>query len=253
MNGSALARANSTGTSGTAFARAFSGGVLVTSMRADALAQVGSTVQAEARAVYGQPAPDFALASGLQAAAFVTGAPLPGDVAASLAGNPNAGAAGPVVILGAILAAYPANGSGATKTYSADLSYSVDPSQLSAATPLRFAFMDPVSSGNGFDTLRLQIFKENTSVFDQSFGSLAAANTFFNDGVLDFGLSTNGVSGSLDLEILMTYTSHTVGDSFGVDFLTAVPEPGTGGLLLLVAGGFAGARRRRATSSGRWA
>jgi hypothetical protein len=150
-----------------------------------------------------------------------------------------------VIVLGAMLAAYPSNGSGAARTYSADLSYSVDPSRLTAETPLRFAFMDPVSSGNGFDTLRLQIFKENTSVFDQSFGSLAEANAFFDDGVLDFGPSTSGVSGSLDLEILMIYTSHTVGDSFGVDFLTAVPEPGAGSLLLLVLGGFAGVRRRQ--------
>jgi hypothetical protein len=245
MNGSALARANSTGASGTAFARAFSGGVLVTSIRADAIAQVGSTVNAEARAAYGSAAPDFSLVAGVEAAAFVTGSPLPADIAVALAGNPNASAAGPVMILGALAAAYPANGSGATKTYTSDLSYSIHPSQLIASTPLRLGFLDPVSSGSGFDTLRLQIFKENVSVFDQTFGSLAAANAFFNDGVLDFGPSTNGVSGSLDLEMLMTYTSHTIGDSFGVDFVTAVPEPGTAILLVAGLGGCIARRRRR--------
>ncbi len=242
-----MARANSTGTSGTAFASARSGGTVLTSVNADANAQAGSTVNAESRAIYGQSAPDLAMASGLEAAAFLTGAPLSGDVMTAVAGNPNGTAVNSPLALGVLAGGYAADGSGASKTHSATLTFAIDLTQVIPTMPLRFGFLDPVATGIGFDTLRLQIFKESISIFDQSFTSLATATSFFNDNVLNFGAANAGVSGNLDLGMTMTYTSHTIGDSFALDFLVAVPEPGS--LLLSALGGafLLGLRRARPT------
>jgi hypothetical protein len=94
--------------------------------------------------------------------------------------------------------------------------------------------------------LRLQIFKENVSVLDQSFTSLATALSFFDDEVVDLGPANAGVSGPLDLQMSFTYTSDTVGDSFAMSFVgTSIPEPASA---LLAASGLAlvvGFRRSR--------
>jgi hypothetical protein len=123
---------------------------------------------------------------------------------------------------------------------------SISASSHPRLNPLRFSFLDPVSTGNGFDGLRLQIFKEFAPVFDQSFTSASAATLFFNDKVLDFGPANAGLSGeTLDLQLIFTYTSDSVGDSYSVDFLTSVPEPSTTLLLAASLGFGLGVRRSR--------
>jgi hypothetical protein len=206
-------------------------------------------VNAEARAVFAQSAPNSSLVVGLESAAFLTALPLPGDLAAALSGNPDAAAAtagGTPLVLGVLGGAYAADGSGGARTHSANLEFAVDLSAVLPTEPLRFGFLNPVATGGGFDTLRLQIFKENTSVLDQSFTSLATALSFFDDEVLDLGPANAGVSGPLDLQMLFTYTSDTVGDSFALDFVgTSIPEPASG---LLAVGGLTlilGHRRSR--------
>ncbi|MGB8170927.1 MAG: PEP-CTERM sorting domain-containing protein, partial [Chthoniobacteraceae bacterium] len=247
VRGSAVARANSTGTSGTAFATAISGGLVLPSVSSTASAQAGSTVNAESRAIYGQAAPTLAMASGLEAAAFLTGAPLGSDVATAVAGNPNGTAVNAPLALGVLAGGYADDGIGTAKTHTATLNFSIDLTQVNPTMPLRFGFLDPTGTGLGFDNLRLRIFKEFslTASLDQVFTTLASAISFFNDNVVDLGAANSGVTGTLDLKMVMDYTSHTVGDSFGVDFLVAIPEPGTGAMMVLGAGMLAGLRRFR--------
>jgi hypothetical protein len=90
------------------------------------------------------------------------------------------------------------------------------------------AFLDPSSSGNGFDDLRFRIFEEESTVFDQSFVDLANALAFFDDSVLNLGAWSVGIDGILDLRFQLDAIVSGPNDRFSVDYLAgtaAVPVP----------------------------
>jgi hypothetical protein len=121
--------------------------------------------------------------------------------------------------------------SGAIQTYVASGSMSVDISSLSSPQHLLLGLLDPLASGGGFDTLHFQMMREDLSVIDVNFASLAAALAYFNDRTIDLGPIGQDVAGTLDLSWRLDIRS-TSGDGFLTTFIignatsgSAVPEP----------------------------
>jgi hypothetical protein len=109
---------------------------------------------------------------------------------------------------------------------------------------LSLAFFNPISSGNGFESLALTFDYEGTRVLDMDFSDLATAQAFFSDRIIGLHdlVHATGTERSFDLRFDLQFSNAT--DSFGFDFLiggqnvepsqfarrssfSAVPEPTT--------------------------
>lgn len=146
-------------------------------------------------------------------------------------------------------------------TTSGEFSFATDSAQR-----LLLGFVSSTFAGAGFDALDLTISNNGVTLLSQSFATLAAANLFFNDHVVDLGLFGAG-NQHLVINSSMTYAQQGAyafnyvlggGSSFNtsalgvamLDNVSAVPEPsawlmmslGMGGMLLV-------ARRRRKAAS----
>lgn len=244
----ALAQAKSTalGSSGEAQSAAKTGlaGVSVRSMATaptggtattNAIAQAGGAGQTFANP--GQTAYAFsnALPNKVYAATLIGGA---SDVAEALLGPRG-------VVLGtAILGANYASGDGReSNAYSAsstfDFGYGGDLLLgLIDGSPTGFA------GGSGFESMEFTIIANGAEILDSTFGSLALAESFFRDDVLDLG----SYSGPVEL----TFGYDLVADGpggFGFDFAVgdAVPQAPTWAMMLIgfMGLGFAGRRGSR--------
>ncbi len=216
IGGAALAHASATGQSGNATATANTGGGIFTAIQASAAAPVGSTASVESRARIGGAAPTLAMASGLQSAAFVTGLPSGLSVTAAIVQG----------------ASYPGNGSGIPETFNSEVDLSIDLTQIANVGNLQIHLTDSASSGNGFDSLTFQIYKEGSVVESDVFANLALATAFFTDHTLDFGPAGSGVTGSLDLRFVFSLTGSGPGNGFIGAFTVDVPEPTIAGLFV---------------------
>jgi hypothetical protein len=104
------------------------------------------------------------------------------------------------------------------------------------------------ANGLGFQSMEFTIQADGVEVFDVTFGSLAIAESFFRDDVIDLGAD---LGPNIDLTFGTTLTADGPG-GFGFDLAIggAVPEPSTWAMMLVgFAGvGFAGHRstKRRA-------
>jgi hypothetical protein len=105
------------------------------------------------------------------------------------------------------------------------------------------------SGGLGFQSMEFTILDHGVAIFDLTFKSLAVAESFFQDSVINLG-------SNLGPDIDLTFAYNLVADGsggFGFDFALggAVPEPSTWAMMLL---GFAGlgfaAHRRSAKGRG---
>ncbi len=102
------------------------------------------------------------------------------------------------------------------------------------------------SSGAGFESMEFTITADGVEILDTTFRSLAVAESFFHDNVLDLG-------SDFGPEIDLTFGATLVADGsggFGFDLAIggAVPEPSTWAMMLVgFAGlGFMGSRRQAA-------
>jgi hypothetical protein len=101
-------------------------------------------------------------------------------------------------------------------------------------------FLDPVTTGSGFDLLHFTIRREGVIIEDQTFATAALATAYFNDHVISLGSKSSGVTGDLDLIFTMDVTNDALGDGFRTNLVLAnVPEPSAavlvlGGVALLV-------------------
>jgi hypothetical protein len=114
---------------------------------------------------------------------------------------------------------------------------------------LAIGFLDPLFFGDSFESLRLEIEVESTSVLDLTFQEEADAVAFLDDQLLELGqiaLDPTDPFGTLELRVRTeTRFSASFGSSAQLSFLVALvaPEPSTGLLLLAALGGLAGLRR----------
>jgi hypothetical protein len=101
------------------------------------------------------------------------------------------------------------------------------------------------AGGVGFQSMEFTIEANGVEILDRSFGSLAIAESFFRDDVIDLGADFGP---NIDLTFGYTLIADGPG-GFGFDFAIggAVPEPSTWAMMLVgFAGlGFAGYRRAR--------
>jgi hypothetical protein len=141
------------------------------------------------------------------------------------------------------------DGGGGSETYSAtstfDFGYGGD-LQLGLIDDQQSGF----ANGLGFQLMEFTIMADGVEVLDVTFGSLAIAESFFHDDVIDLG---SDFGSNIDLTFGYTLVADGSG-GFGFDLAIggAVPEPSTWAMMLVgFAGlGYAGYRKRSALSLG---
>jgi PEP-CTERM motif len=145
----------------------------------------------------------------------------------------------------AILGAnYAPDGGGKSNTYSASSTF-----DFGYGGDLQLGLIDDQVSGFakglGFQSMEFTIMADGVEVLDVTFGSLAIAESFFHDDVIDLGADFGP---NIDLTFGYTLVADGPG-GFGFDFAIsgAVPEPSTWAMMLVgFAGlGFAGYRSTR--------
>jgi hypothetical protein len=102
--------------------------------------------------------------------------------------------------------------------------------------------------GGGFSNLDFSVTSGGVLLFTQSFASFDAAQGFFNNGMLDLGVAGAGVHDVL----VSTAFTQTAGQGYGFNYvigvgnalLAPVPEPQTWAMMLLGSGVLVVARRR---------
>jgi PEP-CTERM motif len=146
----------------------------------------------------------------------------------------------------AILGAnYVTDGGGASHTYSGSATF-----DFGYGGDLMLALIDDqltgFAGGLGFQSMEFTIVDNGVEILDSIFESLAVAESFFHDNVVDLGPSLGGPG--IDLTIGYNLVADGSG-GFGFDFAVggAVPEPSTWAMMLIgFAGlGFAGYRASR--------
>jgi hypothetical protein len=107
------------------------------------------------------------------------------------------------------------------------------------------------TGGAGFESIEFTVLAGATTILSQTFSSLAAADSFFDDQVINLGSSYGP---GVDLTFTYTLTADGPG-GYGLDFVVggAVREPSTWAMTLVgFAGlGFAGYRARKRECKGR--
>jgi hypothetical protein len=152
--------------------------------------------------------------------------PQASDVTNNLAGDPNVAAAydsldgeTPLALV-ALALNPPGLAPTHSATYSASASLSFDVATLQSGK-LLVGLLDPTSSGPDFSSLHFSIAREGTIVEDQTFATMAAATTYFNDNPLDLGPLKLGVTGTLDITFLLEMTTLDNGARYNASFLVA--------------------------------
>ena len=233
----ALAQAQSTalGSSGQALSNALTSYSFV-KIQSAAVAQVGSTATTNAIAQGGGSGPAF-VNPGQTAYAFSTALPDKAYAASLIDGASNVAGAllGPrdMVFGTAILGAnYATDGGGVSHTYSGSATF-----DFGYGGDLMLGLIDDAGfpDGLGFQSMEFTILDNGVEILDLTFESLAAAESFFHDSVINLG-------SNLGPDIDLTFGYNLVADGsggFGFDFAVggAVPEPSTWAMMLL---GFAG-------------
>jgi PEP-CTERM motif len=191
---------------------------------------------------------------GQTAYAFSTGLPNKAYAATLIGGASNVANAllGPSdkVFGTAILGAnYAPDGGGASLTYSASSTF-----DFAHRGDLQLGLIDSQETGFanslGFESMEFTIIANGVEILDSTFRSLAVAESFFHDDVIDLG-------SNLGPDVDLTFNYNLVADGsggFGFDLAVGgavsdtVPEPSTWAMMLLGFAGlaFAGSRRAKA-------
>jgi hypothetical protein len=108
-----------------------------------------------------------------------------------------------------------------SRIYTSSATFAIDLSSLpNPRQDLVLALLDTNVQGGGFDSMTFQVTREGTMVVNQTFATVAAANTFLNDSVLNLGSNGVGnVSGNLDLIFSLSLTTNDAGAGYSFDLL----------------------------------
>jgi hypothetical protein len=181
-------------------------------------------------AAYGLPALD----GSFQAVSNVNGAPGAAGGAALLAASPNVAAAltGPLIGSGVQAASYAIDGAGQSLTYVMTGEFQFE---LVAGRNLLIGFLGASALNTGFDLLDLSISNHGVSLFSHTFSSLAEANLFFSDKVLDLGLFGAGMQDVIITSSLTASSANGYAFSYalGSAVTAAVPEASSWLLLMM--------------------
>jgi hypothetical protein len=149
----------------------------------------------------------------------------------------------------AILGAnYAPDGGGESNTYTASSTF-----DFGYGGDLKLGLIDSqvtgFSAGAGFQSMEFTIMADGVEILDTTFRSLAVAESFFHDDIIDLG---SNFGPNIDLTFGYTLVADGPG-GFGFDLAIggAVPEPSTWAMMLVgLAGlGYAGYRSRRGCAS----
>ena len=133
----------------------------------------------------------------------------------------------PALLYAVMGGGYSAEEDGSATTYSTIIDVAFDPTRLAGGN-LILGALDPLSSGNGFDSLHFRVDREGVTVLDVSVFDLVSALTLFNDHLFDLGDWSSGLDGNLDLRFSLDVTASRPGDAFYMNFVaTTVPLPGS--------------------------
>ena len=231
--GSAIAHASADGASGFARAEAVSGFGTQPRVRAQSEAQVGSRRDVAAAATDGAALASAPSEPGLEGSAFITTAPLASDVDAARAGNAALSqvfADGSANMLA--LAHWQADASGDPLALSTDLEL-VMGGNTDASRYLELGAFGVTVLGDHFESLSFSLEKNGAVVTSQDFATAQEVAAFFTDVIFDLG------AGWARGDTLLAHFDLALGPdtrfAMGLAYATAaVPEPGTG--LLLVFG-----------------
>ena len=234
--GATLATAKGVGVSGSFQADAnsnFGAGGVLQAVKAtahgvvDGLAALSSAGTARAQSSLSQAAP--AITTGYPSLARIVGLPNASDVNPILAANSNLNAAfGSANVefgLGELGGLHDANGAG-SETITSAIDLLIDPSKFTAKD-LLLGLYGGTSVGGGFTSLTFDVDVGSTAgVINQTFTSVAAAQTYFTNHAIDLG--TMGAS-VFDVHIALTETTPVANAGFDLAFLLGSANPYSGG------------------------
>jgi hypothetical protein len=218
----AEAIAFASGSTGSATALAETSSGIVTNMALTTSAPSHPLVTANARGSVGGSF--SSLVAGINSHGVAL--PIASDVTSILSGDPNVTAFynspdGKTPLALVALALNPPGSTPALSTsFSASASFSFDVATLQSGN-LLVGLLDPTSSGPDFTSLHFSIAREGAIVEDQTFTTMAAATTYFNDNPLNLGAVKANVTGALDLTFLLEMTSLDNGARYNANFLVA--------------------------------
>jgi hypothetical protein len=218
----AAGTAIATGGSGAAQATAQTSGGLLAGLAAAA----NSTVNGQGYAYAGaQIGPTFAGFTPRDAYAVVVGlgkftAPL-GAIVGAVFNNPS------TVQLGAgALGGMAAVGSTGADTSASSIEWTVATSTLPGSGTLYLGLTGGTPVNAGFTSLTFEVLKQGHVAITETFASVAAANTYFSDDLSSLGIWSSGVTGNLDVKVLVSETNTGAGNGYGIELTLGIaPSP----------------------------
>jgi len=230
LGGSAVAHASADGASGFARAEALTGFGNHSQLRAQSEAQVGSQRDVAAGARTNAALASAPSQPGLEGIAFITSSPHASDVGAALTGNgalADLFAADGQMAMGA-LAQWQGDASDGPLNLSTDFEITISGSEASRKFVIGSFGVDVI--GDGFGSLAFSLAKNGVALGStQNFGTVDEVMAFFTNTLIDLGLGWKAgdkLLAHFDLAL-------DAGTRFEMGLAYAVPEPGTGMLLVL--------------------
>jgi hypothetical protein len=152
---------------------------------------------------------------------FATGLPNAAFVSSILASNPNIDAAlgtGQAAVFGAgVLGGFFVSSSTGSQTYQDSIDWTINPTNLSGH--LVAGLIANQTFGSGFSSLQFSVNVGSTQVVNDTFTTLASAQSFFDDQALDLGSFATSANLAVDFNFKLVTSSSGAG--FGADLLLA--------------------------------
>jgi len=218
--GSALATAIGKGATGSVQAIASTSmpsSAHVYSMTAQTNADVIGSTTITAESLLQATAPAFL--SSEQAVAIGTGSPSSASTNAILAANPTISSAlgsnPSIFALEEVGGGFSVGGTSSETTRS-EVQFYANLDSSDKSQDLKIGFYSGKLSGSGIQSVTLAVYANSTEVIEQTFGSGAAAASYFSDKISDIGSLSSGnfSAGTLNLDVILQVTSNSSNSAF---------------------------------------